>query len=314
MLHIKARFIEVEPGDQPGMGFNWYLGQFSNSAAMTGSAPALRAPPADKAQSTPSSPAESGPAKAAITGILSGTNLQTVIRALENRPGAEFLGEPEVTTVGGRQTQMRATELQTILTGINPKALTPPGISSFEVTNGAGLTNGTFLMKGEPCETGPTFDVRAQVLPDGVTIHLEVIASDVQFHGYDKPTNSVTVYVEGRPQKADVPNPRFTVRALPANLNIYDGQTVILGSAPEARTGEKPKQLLVLATVIIVDPAGNRVHMEGDLPSGSGGLPAPEQTPAYRNLKILQSMFGGHRSDSNLDDRPFDQEGHNHGF
>ena len=314
MLHIKARFIEVEPGDQPGMGFNWYLGQFSNSAAMTGSAPALRAPPADKAQSTPSSPAESGPAKAAITGILSGTNLQTVIRALENRPGAEILGEPEVTTVGGRQTQMRATELQTILTGINPKALTPPGISSFEVTNGAGLTNGTFLMKGEPCETGPTFDVRAQVLPDGVTIHLEVIASDVQFHGYDKPTNSVTVYVEGRPQKADVPNPRFTVRALPANLNIYDGQTVILGSAPEARTGEKPKQLLVLATVIIVDPAGNRVHMEGDLPSGSGGLPAPEQTPAYRNLKILQSMFGGHRSDSNLDDRPFDQEGHNHGF
>ena len=229
-------------------------------------------------------PADSGPAKATITGILKDTDFETVFRALENSPGADILGEPEVITLGGRQTQMRATELQTVIGGINPKALTPPGISSLEATNAAGLTNGTFLMKGEKVEDGPIFDVRARVLADGVTIHLEVIASDTQFHGYEKPTNSVTAYVNGRPQTVAVPNPRFTVRQLSANVNLYDGQTVMLGTVPAARAGEKKKQLLVLATVTIVDPAGNRVHTDEELPSHGGQ--APVQEAAGGKLKV----------------------------
>ena len=46
-------------------------------------------------------------------------NFQVVIHALEQRSGVEFLAEPEVTTTSGRQTQMRATEILTVITGVD---------------------------------------------------------------------------------------------------------------------------------------------------------------------------------------------------
>ena len=44
-------------------------------------------------------------------------NFRVVINALEQSTGAESLGEPEVVTTSGRQTEMRATQLLTIITG-----------------------------------------------------------------------------------------------------------------------------------------------------------------------------------------------------
>jgi hypothetical protein len=38
---------------------------------------------------------------------------------LEQRNGFENLAEPEVTTLSGRQTQMRATDIKTIITSFN---------------------------------------------------------------------------------------------------------------------------------------------------------------------------------------------------
>ena len=61
----------------------------------------------------------SGPAIATITGILTNPNLQVVLHALEQRHGTETLAEPEVTTISGRQTQMRATQIITIITSFN---------------------------------------------------------------------------------------------------------------------------------------------------------------------------------------------------
>jgi hypothetical protein len=54
-----------------------------------------------------------------ITGILTNPQFRMVIHALEQRSGAEFLAEPEVTTTSGRQTQMRATSIQSVITGFN---------------------------------------------------------------------------------------------------------------------------------------------------------------------------------------------------
>jgi len=42
-----------------------------------------------------------------------------VIHALEQRSGFESLAEPEVTTTSGRQTQMRATQVITVITDVN---------------------------------------------------------------------------------------------------------------------------------------------------------------------------------------------------
>jgi Flp pilus assembly secretin CpaC len=57
------------------------------------------------------------PTLTTITGILTDPNFRVAISALEQRTGTETLAEPEVVTTSGRQTQMRATELETIITG-----------------------------------------------------------------------------------------------------------------------------------------------------------------------------------------------------
>jgi Flp pilus assembly secretin CpaC len=51
---------------------------------------------------------------------------------LEQRHGTETLAEPEVTTISGRQTQMRATQIMTIITSFN-----------FQQNVGGGVTGGT---------------------------------------------------------------------------------------------------------------------------------------------------------------------------
>ena len=56
---------------------------------------------------------------ATITGILTNPNFRVVLHALEQRTGVEELAEPEVTTTSGRQTEMRATEIITVITGFN---------------------------------------------------------------------------------------------------------------------------------------------------------------------------------------------------
>ncbi len=59
------------------------------------------------------------PTVATITGILTDPNFRVVIHALEQRSGFENLAEPEVTTTSGRQTQMRATDIMTIITSFS---------------------------------------------------------------------------------------------------------------------------------------------------------------------------------------------------
>jgi Flp pilus assembly secretin CpaC len=51
---------------------------------------------------------------------------------LEQRTGTETLAEPEVTTISGRQTQMRATQILTIITSY-----------SLQQAVGGGTTGGT---------------------------------------------------------------------------------------------------------------------------------------------------------------------------
>jgi general secretion pathway protein D len=142
-VHIKARFIEVSQNDNKSLGFDWYLGQINMGGGKVvgsgGSSPSLNVPvsaanplgafPGNTAASLIPGLAgdqlitgglrNSGPALATITGILTDPNFRVVIRALEQRNGTEMLAEPEVTTISGRQTQMRATDIRTIITSFN---------------------------------------------------------------------------------------------------------------------------------------------------------------------------------------------------
>ncbi|HZF01510.1 MAG TPA: hypothetical protein VE344_06395 [Methylomirabilota bacterium] len=153
-VHVKARFIEVSQDDNAALGFDWYLGNFINGRVIAngGSAPSLTVPPsaANPLGAFPGNTAASlipgsagdqlltgglrntGPALATVTGILTDPNFRVVLHALEQRTGVETLATPEVVTTSGRQAQMRATDIQYILTGF-----------SFQQNVGGGTTTGT---------------------------------------------------------------------------------------------------------------------------------------------------------------------------
>jgi tetratricopeptide (TPR) repeat protein len=142
-VHIKARFVEVDQTDNKGLGFDWYLGQFNLGNSIVGQGGSSAS-----LNTTPSAANPSGvfpgntyngtsilgqaadqeignlvtanggiPTLATFTGILTDPNFRVVLHALEERAGAEELAEPEVTTTSGRQTEMRATQIITVITG-----------------------------------------------------------------------------------------------------------------------------------------------------------------------------------------------------
>ena len=61
-----------------------------------------------------------------------------------------------------------------------------------------------------------------------------------------------------------------TPETLTAQANIWDGQTILLGS----QKSDGNKRLLVFITTTLVDPAGNRIHTDGELPFAQASIPA----------------------------------------
>jgi type II secretory pathway component GspD/PulD (secretin) len=250
LIHIKARFFEVPKGTAASFGS--FLVS-TNSATNQ------------------------------LMGTLNATNLNFILHSLESRKGVETLAEPEVITMSGRQTQMRATTLITVITNF-----------AFQKT----ATNSSIVPQADQVETGPILDVVPNVLSDDYTINLTVTASLIGFWGYDKPP------VEHIP-KGDtsihlpVILPCFYVQQASANLNMRDGQTVILGGLKKHFTvndkefAEKPdeirftvngngvteksdesaNEMFVFITATIVDPAGNRVHSDDEMTFAKTGVP-----------------------------------------
>jgi len=138
------------------------------------------------------------------------------------------------------------------------------------------------------------------VLSDGYTINLTLIPSLTEFSGYTTPPTIPGVSVAN---VVLVPTilPSFTVRQVLTTVNIWDNQTVVLGGLISSGTqstkdkvpllGDMPligrffqsqskstvrKNLMIFVTATIVDPAGNRVHSDDELPFAQGTLPPQE--------------------------------------
>ncbi|MGA2241556.1 MAG: tetratricopeptide repeat protein [Verrucomicrobiota bacterium] len=164
-VHIKARFIEVAQDDNTALGFDWYLGQVNMGGGVVGNGgtspslnngnPTYNGLPTSSGffpGQTPASQivgsasdqvignlvnANSGiPTIATITGILTNPNFRMVIHALQQRAGTEQLAEPEATTLSGRQTQMRATDIITIISSFSFQQGTIGGTTTTGTTTG----------------------------------------------------------------------------------------------------------------------------------------------------------------------------------
>ncbi len=332
-VHIKTRFVEVQQGDNKALGFDWYLGQFNmggNNSVVgqggNGSFPAgadilgSGAPYSSlfnggsttpnvgsffnsglNSASSGGTPA-AGATTATITGILSNPQFQVVINALESRSGVEELAEPEVTTTSGRQTQMKAAHVVTVITGVDTTTAASNSNTN-GILGGSSSPQTTFTFVTQAIETGPLLDVVPYVLSDGYTINLALIPSLTEFNGYDTlPANAISSASSfGGAQVAVSPVvlPDFTVRQVVTTVNVWDNQTVVLGGLisstvnstkskvpmlgdipllgqlfqSQSKTTDR-KNLMIFVTATIVDPAGNRVHSDDELPFAQASIPA----------------------------------------
>ncbi|HXR03953.1 MAG TPA: sigma-70 family RNA polymerase sigma factor [Verrucomicrobiae bacterium] len=192
-------------------------------------------------------------------GILTDENFRIALKQLRSRNDVETLAEPEVVLTSGRQVQMRATQIISVVTNF-----------CLQETNGTS----SIVPQTENVETGPVLDAIPRVLPDSYTIELPVIASVVEFLGYAQSTNTTPAY-NSAGQEIDVPtvSPQFRVQSTTNSVNLFDDQTLVFGLKDNqvqtdaalaeldgSKTNSLNRHTLVFVTATIIDPAGNRVH------------------------------------------------------
>ena len=209
------------------------------------------------------------PTVATITGILTDPNFRVVIHALEQRTGTENLAEPEVTTISGRQTQMRATDILTIITSFSfqqgtggttttthhPVNFYP---SRFNHENASKVTSsGPGLRRVLRWLCGFALSLQAQVInnpvqPSAITpnqqaVEVGPVLDVIPYVLSDGYTINLTLipsltefagYITpptipgvNVANVVEVPTilPNFTVRQVITTVNIWDNQTVVLG-------------------------------------------------------------------------------------
>jgi general secretion pathway protein D len=161
-----------------------------------------------------------------------------------------------------------------------------------------------------PLPFGPTLDVVPYVSADGYSVQMTLIPSIMQFIGYDDPGPFATILEASSslgvaaPVTAVLPLPHFRVRQVTTCVDVWDGQTVVLGGLITENVnkmkdevpilGDLPvvgrlfrneinqtqkKNLLIFVTPTIIDPAGNRYHSEDEMPFAQNSFPVqPKST------------------------------------
>ena len=325
-VNIRAKFAEITQEDNRALGFDWYFGNFTTGGgkvgAQAGSAPSFSGvatpqnpggvfpgyPASGTAAATTLAPSatdqiltsglrNSAPSLFTITGILTDPQFRVVIKAMEQRNGVELLSAPEVTTLSGRQAQIKVTDIRTIAIDIEGNQN-----SNGQVSGGAGVGNVVQQSQvviqpiTDAYELGPVLDVIPYVLADGYTIKLDLVPSIREFVGYD-PQPQIPTIQQANAVYVPMVLPVFRIRQVVTSVNVWDGQTVVLGGLiaedsqkikdkvpmlgdlplvgrlfrSESNSSRK-KNLLIFVSPTIIDPAGNKMHTEEEMPFAAPGV------------------------------------------
>jgi type II secretory pathway component GspD/PulD (secretin) len=194
------------------------------------------------------------------------------------------------------------------------------GLGAVETIHAQAVSAGTSSINPitQQVETGPVLDVVPYVLSDGYTINLTLIPSLTDFNGYDTPPNIANVTGGLNVVQLPVILPDFTIRQVITTVNVWDNQTVVIGGLISSQVqtskdkipvlGDVPfigklfqsqsktavkKNLMIFVTSTIVDPAGNRVHSDDELPFAQTAIPeqppgAGQATETDRNVTMPQ--------------------------
>ncbi|MFM1768772.1 MAG: hypothetical protein RJA22_1301 [Verrucomicrobiota bacterium] len=248
----------------------------------------------------------SAPAVATVTGILTDPQFRVVIRALEQRQGISVVATPSIMTPSGRQAQLKTVEVRTIVTDLDASQTGGGGGGNLVGSTGSGGVGSLILPISQPFELGPTLDVVPYVSADGVTIQLTLIPAVKEFVGYDLDSaqifaaqiQSVSGNSTAPPLIQPTPLPIFRLRQVVTSAIVWDGQTValggliadsttkfkdkvpVLGDLPwvgrvfrSESTASTKKNLMIFVTPTIVDPAGNRMNTDADMPFAQSSIP-----------------------------------------
>jgi general secretion pathway protein D len=220
-----------------------------------------------------------------LAGVFTDPQFQVIIRMLAQRRNADLLSAPKVTTVSGNTAQIKVVREFRYPTEFTPPTATAAGSGT---SAGAAVavtpaTPGGF----ETREVGVLLNVTPTVGPDGYTINLTLVPEVSDFDGfinYGSP-GSIAAGNTIVPVNFVFNQPVFSSRQVTTTIQIWDGQTVVLGGLiredvvkindkvpflgdipligrlfrSKADTNVK-RNLLIFVTATLIDPAGNKIH------------------------------------------------------
>jgi type II secretory pathway component GspD/PulD (secretin)/tetratricopeptide (TPR) repeat protein len=338
-VNIKAKFVEITQNDSRAIGFDWFLGNVllggGKLAGSAGTQPSFAGAPstANPGGSFPGTiitspdgttrlvdttlpPSTSdglltgglrnslnAPAIATLTGVLTDPQFRVAIHALQQRDGVDLLTAPDVTTESGRQAQIQAVDIQTIVTGQNfnnPGGTASPtaGVGGTVIQNTAAASQ----FSTESLPFGPVLDVIPYVSADEYSVQMTIIPTVTEFIGYDNPGQFVPQALSATPGGttlvAQLPLPHFRMRQVTTSVTVWDAQTVVLGglitdSVSKVKDkvpllGDMPllgrffrsessnktkKNLIIFVTPTIINPDGSRYHTDDEMPFNVSSLP-----------------------------------------
>jgi len=346
LINIRAKFIEITQNDNRGLGFNWTVGAFkvgSAAVASAGTQPTLAGAPTSVNPSgafplngvggTATPPAASDgsltgglrnlfgdklsgtlPTLGTVTGILTEPQFRFAINALQQRDGTDELNATEVTTESGRQAQMQAVDIITIVTGTSTTTGTGAGTPT-PAGGGTIIATAAAPAVNYPTSTfpfGPTLDVIPYLSADEYSVQMTLVPTVTEFVGYDDPGQFVPQAVAAGSGGANLsvtatlPLPHFRAREVVTSVTVWDTQTVVLGglitdvvtkvkdqvpllgSLPlfgrlfQSQSASKTKKnLMIFVTPTIMNPDGTRYHSDDEMPFNSAYAPVakPVSTP-----------------------------------
>ncbi len=235
-------------------------------------------------------------------GVIAGKDLPQALQSLEAQPDAENLGEPEAVTTSGRHTQMRQTQIINVITNYALEDQSEAIVTSGRNTQMRATQIINVVPDMTKVEAGSIFDVVPTVLPDGQTIDLKTIASRLEFFGYADPTGFAASATNSAGLIIPLPVslPAIELSRASTDIELLDRQTLVLLPQPgqvvfsqpnnerEERVAQHIRQakekrgaqvLVVLATVTLVDAAGNPIHPANRLPASGPLLPQSGRPP-----------------------------------
>ncbi len=209
----------------------------------------------------------------AVTTILGGMELDTIINAISQKSNSDILSAPKVTTTSGNTAIIRMVEERYF-----PESWTEPELESDEGSVTITPSSPEF---GDARDIGVLLEVTPTVENDGYTIGLDLRPQVLEFRGYDTEHNVLTTLDNGAEIEWKFNMPIIAARTVETSVVIYNGETVVLGGMINEKveefvdsvpilsdvpligrlfenSGERTvkRNLLVFVTARLVDPAG----------------------------------------------------------